>query len=258
MTVTQVSEGAGRYAGEVRAALADLPGHEVAELGEDLDGHLADLGRESGETATYEVLRARLGPPAAYAAELRRAAGLPPRPGGAVPPGVHPAWRVVSVWWLAAVAIPTVPAVGYSVLEAMSSLSSIGPWQLGLLALLVFGWLPGITALWIASNRFPRARDVADGLAFRGPGRSDGSPEELTWMVRFFVVLSALVLAFAPGGWTTPWLLVPLWVVAVIVFGAVHQRAPWQPAYYRAVADLPDIVRLRRLFARLRGSAPSR
>jgi hypothetical protein len=62
-----------RYAGRVRAALADLPTAVVTELTEDLENHLSDVIAE-----TTEPLEGRLGPPEDYAAELRRAGGLPP------------------------------------------------------------------------------------------------------------------------------------------------------------------------------------
>ena len=60
------------YGREVRRALADLPPTRLEDLLEDLDEHLADVAAE-----VDGPLEARLGPPAVYAAELRRAAGLP-------------------------------------------------------------------------------------------------------------------------------------------------------------------------------------
>ncbi|MGY2127673.1 HAAS signaling domain-containing protein [Blastococcus sp. SYSU DS0617] len=59
------------YARQVRAALADVPAERLAELLEDLEEHLVEVAAEGGEP-----LALRLGPPAEYAAELRRAAGL--------------------------------------------------------------------------------------------------------------------------------------------------------------------------------------
>ena len=59
MTVTQ-------YVERVRAALADLPPQVRDELLEDLPEHLAEVAAETGEP-----LEERLGPPEAYAAELR-------------------------------------------------------------------------------------------------------------------------------------------------------------------------------------------
>jgi hypothetical protein len=57
----------------VRDALADLPPSEREELLEDLDDHLAEVAAESGTP-----LEERLGPPEAYAAELRAAYGSRP------------------------------------------------------------------------------------------------------------------------------------------------------------------------------------
>jgi hypothetical protein len=62
-----------RYVEEVRAALADLPPRVRDELLEDLPEHLAEVAAdESGEGSLTD----RLGPPAAYAAELRASAGV--------------------------------------------------------------------------------------------------------------------------------------------------------------------------------------
>jgi hypothetical protein len=60
------------YAAEVRALFADLSDAESAELLEDLEDHLSEVAAEDAGT-----LRERLGAPAAYARELRQAAGLP-------------------------------------------------------------------------------------------------------------------------------------------------------------------------------------
>jgi hypothetical protein len=76
------AEEVARYAAEVRAELADLPAEESAELLEDLEDHLREVAAEDAG-----VLRERLGEPAAYAAELRESAGLPPRSKGAGPRG---------------------------------------------------------------------------------------------------------------------------------------------------------------------------
>lgn len=60
----------GQYAEDVRAALADIPEADRAELLEDLEDHLAEVAAESDEP-----LVDRLGTPAAYATELRAAYG---------------------------------------------------------------------------------------------------------------------------------------------------------------------------------------
>lgn len=59
-----------RYAAAVREATADVPEAERTELLEDLEDHLAEVAAESDEPLTV-----RLGPPEAYAAELRTAYG---------------------------------------------------------------------------------------------------------------------------------------------------------------------------------------
>ena len=60
------------YVAQVRTALLDLPPDVRDELLEDLPEHLAEVAAE-GEGSLTE----RLGPPAAYAVELRAAAGTP-------------------------------------------------------------------------------------------------------------------------------------------------------------------------------------
>ncbi|MEQ4305939.1 hypothetical protein ABNF97_31910 [Plantactinospora sp. B6F1] len=62
-----------RYVGQVREALADLPPPVRNELLEDLPEHLTEVAAEA-EGSLYE----RLGPPEAYAMELRTAAGVRP------------------------------------------------------------------------------------------------------------------------------------------------------------------------------------
>ncbi|GAB3963227.1 HAAS signaling domain-containing protein [Plantactinospora veratri] len=71
MTVTE--QEIARYVGQVREALADLPPPVRDELLEDLPEHLTEVAAEA-EGSLYE----RLGPPEAYAMELRTAAGVTP------------------------------------------------------------------------------------------------------------------------------------------------------------------------------------
>jgi hypothetical protein len=72
MTVT-VAPDVRDYLAAVRAHLDDLPEDERDDLLEDLESHLVEVAAESDEP-----LAARLGPPDAYAADLRASAGLPP------------------------------------------------------------------------------------------------------------------------------------------------------------------------------------
>ena len=59
------------YMTGVSSALSDLDADERDDLLDDVHAHLSELAREGGS------LTARLGPPDAYAAELRAAAGMP-------------------------------------------------------------------------------------------------------------------------------------------------------------------------------------
>ncbi|MGI5505282.1 HAAS signaling domain-containing protein [Lentzea sp. CA-135723] len=68
--------GVEHYLAGMRAALDDLPPHEVAEIMEDVEAHVAELSTELGDGETLEQ---RLGSPEQYAQELRQAAGYPSR-----------------------------------------------------------------------------------------------------------------------------------------------------------------------------------
>jgi hypothetical protein len=70
---TTVDGDVARYAAAVRAAFADLPAPDREALLEDIEDHLVEVAAETGGP-----LQERLGPPEAYAAELRAWAGLPP------------------------------------------------------------------------------------------------------------------------------------------------------------------------------------
>ena len=106
------------YAAAVRAELSDVPADRSAELLDDLEEHLEEVAADGEESLT-----SRLGTPAAYARELRAAAGMPAgplstdeqRPGAAelvarlrawgparhvedFLPELRPAWWVVRAW----------------------------------------------------------------------------------------------------------------------------------------------------------------
>jgi len=70
------------YARRVREHLADLSPDDVTELTEGMEADLVEAilelpGADTEALPTLEQVEARFGPPAAYAAELRAAAGLP-------------------------------------------------------------------------------------------------------------------------------------------------------------------------------------
>ncbi|WP_392544560.1 HAAS signaling domain-containing protein [Oryzobacter telluris] len=91
MNDTTVIGGAGTaddvtdYVGAVRAWLSDLPPEEVDDLTAGMEADLAERAAESGDR-----LGDLLGQPEAYAAELRSAAGLPPRSAVAAGGGSRP------------------------------------------------------------------------------------------------------------------------------------------------------------------------
>lgn len=146
MTSTQTDPEVTAYARQVREALADVPSARLEELLEDLEEHLVEVASE-----TPGPLSDRLGPPAEYAAELRRAAGLPegelvtaaaPREGllarwttrvrdsdayrqlVAFLPELRPAWWVLRGWAVVAVVdhvfvgggVPLLPTLGLGVI----------------------------------------------------------------------------------------------------------------------------------------------
>lgn len=75
MTAPTMTPEAAAYLAAVEHELADLPADERAELLEDLGLHLLALAEDDDD----RPVAVRLGSTAAYAAELRVAAGLPPR-----------------------------------------------------------------------------------------------------------------------------------------------------------------------------------
>ena len=79
-TQTTESPDVDSYLAAVREELADLPEADRAELLEDLASHLAEVADAPADDGTDDApLAVRLGSPAAYASELRAAAGLPPK-----------------------------------------------------------------------------------------------------------------------------------------------------------------------------------
>jgi hypothetical protein len=98
------------YVDGVRKALGDLPRKQRDELLEDLQQHLAEVGAEGEGSLTDQ-----LGPPEAYAAELRSAARL--RPSG--PTGRTYDDRIIAAWKRAGVQARALdsrlgPPIGYA------------------------------------------------------------------------------------------------------------------------------------------------
>lgn len=100
------------YVLQVRSALADLPVEDVEEFTTGMEADLAERLAEPGDG----TLRDRLGEPDAYAAELRSAAGLPPR--AASVPAKKPVGQRLSGLW---------SDLSASVLKAMPWLRDLRP-----------------------------------------------------------------------------------------------------------------------------------
>jgi hypothetical protein len=73
------------YLAQVKAELSDLPPGELADVLEDVTGHLSEVAAEFEAEPTAAALQDRLGTPSQYADELRTAAGYPPRTKAAKP-----------------------------------------------------------------------------------------------------------------------------------------------------------------------------
>nr|WP_238355285.1 hypothetical protein [Kribbella sandramycini] len=67
------------YLAQVRAELSDLPPGELADVLDDVTGHLTEVAAEFDGEPSSAALQERLGTPRQYADELRNAAGYPPR-----------------------------------------------------------------------------------------------------------------------------------------------------------------------------------
>lgn len=121
------------YLAQVRAELNDLPAGELEDVLDDVTSHLNEVAGEFDGGPTRAGLEERLGSPAQYAAELRTAAGYPPR-GEVPPPYSHEGrsafrWGIVALgvafffgligmadmlsagWFLAAMVLPAIPAL---------------------------------------------------------------------------------------------------------------------------------------------------
>ncbi|MQA78377.1 MAG: hypothetical protein GEV10_07850 [Streptosporangiales bacterium] len=258
MTVTQAAEAVRRYAAEVRQALSDIPEAELGELGEDLDGHLAEVGAEIGDDVPYEAMVERLGTPAEYAAELRQAAGLPAA--GNAPdsrPGVG--WRVAGWWWLCAQIVATLPFLG------LAGLAGGAPEAVVLaLILAVAAWGAALLALSIGSRRLARWSDiVATAREARRPDHGGTVPGwavsegVTTWWLRVLAVLT--LVAFVGAGATDGialGLAVAVWLGTAVGFAIAWGKAPWRASYTQIVKDLPDVRALRRLRDHLHDWSP--
>jgi hypothetical protein len=155
------------YLLELRAELADLAADERDDL-------LAEVEASLLESAGDEPLAAQFGPPAAFAADLRASAGLPPKPAPKVMRAARVDWRAVlaqtrvlaPIWWL----VRGYVAVAFLVILTTDTWSTRQPGiphlngstELGLLAILAGVAVSIAFGLW---SRAPRPVAVVANLA---------------------------------------------------------------------------------------------
>lgn len=136
------------YIEAVREALADQPASEVEEVIDDITEHLEQIIAELGGEPRREDLERRIGTPAAYAAELRTAAGLS-EPGAT--PRLRGRWRYVAlgfvVTWLLRL------GSAFAVIGSVVMLADGRPIEA--VAAYLFGLAPCVVAigLWLLAHR---------------------------------------------------------------------------------------------------------
>lgn len=207
------------YLAGLRAALADLPHSEVSEILDDVGAHLAELDPD-------EDLVARLGPPQAYAAELRAAAGYPAAPTVAI--AAAPAGTGGATFALAVL-------VGAPVLVLLAGLAAFQP-EVAML-LIVLAVLLVLVALPVVVSTGPRVTRVAALPAVRrfresqpppdsAAGRAFGflaSLQPAWWLLRAGVA-AALVAGVLLGGGAVPTVLLALVFAPVSVWLGFRSR----------------------------------
>lgn len=194
-TVHLAGPAAEEYLDGVRAALADLPAPEVAEILDDVRAHLADLTAELDGDADVAALTGRLGPPSAYAAELRAAAGYPaaepeesgrPRHGLARLAVLAPAAGGLVFLLGAAAGEPAVVLAGLLIGGlALPIVIRDGPGVPSVAALPEVRWLLGVRPAGTTT------RTVTDFVASLQPA---------WWVVRAIAAAALVVAAFFGGG----------------------------------------------------------
>lgn len=196
MTDTGIDQAVENYLASVRAELADLPPAELGEILDDIGPHVAEVAGELEGDDPAAALRERLGPPEQYAAELRAAAGYPPR---AVAPPVTTRSALsparLGLWLLAGACLVMLPAGGVLQPDAMFVLLLLAGAGAGV-SLLVVTRSPGGVA---AVGELPEV----GWLRGRNPG---GTVEEYArlfqpgwWLVRAGLAAAAIAW-FAAGG----------------------------------------------------------
>lgn len=200
MSTRTLSAGAAAYLHAVEVELDDLPLEERADLLDDLADHLAALDEEELDEAD---LARRLGHPGRYAAELRAAAGLPPRaPGGPLgaggpPPAPRIAWRtrfeatpvghwlagyrgeLLVIWWAARALFATLLLAGITGTASFPFPAVLGSRLVGLLTAAACLWASielgrrgaAASAIDAADPGADTDADAADAVRSAGAGR---------------------------------------------------------------------------------------
>jgi hypothetical protein len=194
-TVQLASAPAEDYLHGVRAALADLPAPEVAEILDDVRAHLTDLTAELGGEVDTVTLVARLGTPQAYAAELRAAAGYPSAPEQAARPRSGTARLALA----GLVASTLLLLLGIAAADPGFILVAI---LIGVVGLAVI-WrdgprIPGVAAL--PEVRRALAERAAPGTTARTTVDFLASLQPAWWVARAFVAAAVVVGVFGGGG----------------------------------------------------------
>ncbi|HYH29344.1 MAG TPA: hypothetical protein VD903_03075, partial [Pseudonocardia sp.] len=182
-----------QYLGGVRAALADLPAPEVAEILDDVRTHLAELTAELGGDAGVADLTERLGPPASYAAELRAAAGYPPGP----EPAAQPSYGRARLALAGGVAAALIGAFGLLAQEAGTILIAVLLLAAAVLPLLLRDGVGGIRALPEVRRYL---RPPAEGTPARAVVDFLTSLQPAWWVARAFAAATVLVQLVVSGG----------------------------------------------------------
>ncbi len=124
-TMRREPDGIGEFLAGVRAALADLPPDELAEVLDDARTHLVELSEEPDAATDAAGITARLGTPVEYAADLRAAAGYPPAPQRRRPAGRARARLAVAGLVLSTAALALVGLSGEPVLVLVALFASL-------------------------------------------------------------------------------------------------------------------------------------